>query len=211
MNQRRFTPLTLAAVAVGAIMLTALILIAITTVSHQGKLPVRVYLLPQDAKLTVDGSPISAGTAYLAPGSHVTVIGRDGYTTQTVSVFFSASQAVRSIDIALAPVSPDAKAWVDAHKDLYTAREARGGTNSRVFGQNFQANNPIVKQLPFSNYLFTIGYVIDQSDPTGQSIIIKIDADPGYRNGAIDQIRAFGFDPTDFNIQFNNYKDPFLS
>jgi len=63
--------------------------------------------------------------------------------------------------------------------------------------------------LPYDNLVYTIGYQADPSDPTGQSVIIDIDAAEGYRNAAVDKIRELGYDPADYKITFEGYVNPF--
>ena len=50
---------------------------------------------------------------------------------------------------------------------------------------------------------------MDHSDPSGNSIIIEIDAREGYRQAALYKIRELGYDPTDLTINFRGYENPF--
>jgi hypothetical protein len=76
---------------------------------------------------------------------------------------------------------------------------------------SFADENPIINDLPYENLIYSIGYRIDPSDPSHNSIILTIDAPEGTRNAAVQQIRDMGYDPTEYKIEFKDYKNPFGS
>jgi hypothetical protein len=177
--------------------------------SRAGKIAVTVAVVPSDAHTTVNGQSVSSGTVYLAPGSYNVESSKDGFAKYSQKQQIEANQS--SIVVSLTPESADAKKWADDHNSDYLANESLAGQAADTFSNDFRDKNPIVNVLPYDNYIFTIGYENDQSDPTNNSVIITIDAPEGYRNAAIDQIRSLGYDPTTLNIKFRNYTDPFAS
>jgi hypothetical protein len=177
--------------------------------SHKGKVPVSIYLLPTNAKITVDGQPATSGTLYLDPGEHTAVVTSDGYASQTNKQTLTEGQTQAAFDIALDPQSDAAKAWVKSHTDLYAKREGRAGNRAETDGQNFFKHNPIAQKLPVQNFIYSVGYSLDPSDASGQTIIIQIDAPIGYRNAAVNKIRELGYDPASFNINFEGFTNPF--
>jgi DNA-binding MarR family transcriptional regulator len=177
--------------------------------SREGKIAVTVAVVPSDAHTTVDGQSVSSGTIYLKPGSYTVTSKKDGFADYSEKQQIEDNQS--SIVVSLTPESADAKKWADDHNAEYLANESLAGQAADTFSNDFRDKNPIVNVLPYDNYIFTIGYENDQSDPTNNSVIITIDAPEGYRNAAIDQIRSLGYDPTTLNIKFRNYTDPFAS
>lgn len=174
-----------------------------------GNVAVTINLVPSDATLTVNGKSVStSGTIYLAPNQTYTIqASKDGFATFNDSKYIDASN--NSINIALTAVSDAAKQWVQNNQDLYQNNEGQAGAAATSTGEAFAARNPITQYLPLDNLVYSIGYRNDPSDPSGNSIIITIDAPEGYRNSAIEKIRSLGYDPTQFKIEFNNYQNPF--
>jgi hypothetical protein len=179
-----------------------------TMLSRIGKEAVDVYIIPSDATLTANGQRIPSGTAYLTPGTYTIEATRDGFESYSTTIsVLTPNTAV--IDIALAPVSEEAKQWQKANEKLYYEHEGRIGDRANIKGEAFSQKNPITAKLPVDLLIYNIGYRTDPSDPSGNSIIIEIDAPAGFRNAAVKKITELGFDPTDFKINFTNYESPF--
>ncbi|HVQ45004.1 MAG TPA: hypothetical protein VMT30_08690 [Candidatus Saccharimonadia bacterium] len=211
-NPRTKKNLLYASLVIGVILILVGAYLSLTPGATQsGKVAVKVYLVPTDAALKIDGKAAKAGTAYLDPGKHTVTAARDGFASASTGYDFTAGQTDAAIDIALIPQTNAARVYAHDHANLYQEREGREAARDATFGKNFAGKNPIVKQLPYKNFLYTIGYRLDPTDPTGNSIVIEIDSPTGYRNGAVEKIRSFGFDPTDFKIIFRDYQDPFSS
>lgn len=177
--------------------------------SRAGKIAVTVAVVPSDAHTTVNGQSVSSGTVYLAPGKYSIKSSKDGFADYSSDQQIEANQA--TIVVSLTAQSDEAKKWADDHQSDYLANESLAGQAADTFSSDFRDKNPIVNVLPYDNYIFTIGYENDESDPTNNSVIITVDAPEGYRNAAIEQIRSLGYDPTNLNIKFRNYTDPFAS
>jgi hypothetical protein len=171
---------------------------------------VTVAVAPSDASITVDGKASSTGTLHLASGkTYKVVISKDGFSTYSVSQFVDSAH--NTISVALNPISDEAKKWVEEHQDQYLAVEGDAGAQANATGEEFTKQNPITDDLPIDSLIYTIGYKNDQSDPSGNSIILTIDAAAGFRNGAVQAIRDLGYDPTKYKIEFKDYQNPFAS
>lgn len=70
-------------------------------------------------------------------------------------------------------------------------------------------SNPIAARLPYKSLLYTIDYRTDPADSTGRSIILEIDAPQGRREQVLAQLERWGYNPTNLNIEFINYRNPF--
>lgn len=179
-------------------------------VSRAGKEAVQVYLLPGDAALTANGERLGSGTAYLTPGEYEIKATKEGFEDFNQKITIT-SPNTAEIDVALKPQSEEAKKWVSENQKLYQEYEGRAGKRANQEGEEFSEKNPITSKLPVSTFLFTIGYRLDTADPSGNSIIITIAAPEGYRRAALERFRDLGYDPTDYTIEFTNYKNLFES
>jgi hypothetical protein len=171
-----------------------------------GKQPVTVYIVPSDATLTANGTSMSQGTAYLKPGTYTIQASKTGFTSYKNTVVVG-NPNTAIIDIALEGTTPSTTQWEKDNQSLYLAREGRAGLEANQNGEAFTARNPIISDLPYDTPIYTIGYRADPNDAS--SIILTIDAAEGDRNAAVQQIRNFGYDPTNFTIEFTNYTSPF--
>lgn len=202
-NLRRITVITI-------IVIIALIGFAIyTNISHSGKVAVTVSIVPGDAHVTLNGNTIASGTIYVPIGSYTVKATKTGYDDYTQKQYID--QSKDTILVTMAPQSDSAKKEVQNNQNQYLQNESLGGVAADKEGAAFLDKNPITGALPYENFLYTIGYMTDSSDPSGNSIILTITATQGYRNAAVEQIRTFGYDPASFKIKFNDYTNPFTS
>ena len=179
-----------------------------TLIPRIGKEPVTIYLIPNDATLSIDGQQFKPGMAYLKPGTYSVKAEKEGFRTYEDTIKIEAPNTT-DIDIALAPESDEAKQWQQDNMNQYYEFERRTGVRAIEFGQQFQERFPITAHLPFKNYIYSIGHRLKNLDNPSEGVIIEITAITGYREAALDKIREFGFDPTDYEINFNNYENPF--
>ena len=179
-------------------------------VSTAGKIAVTVTVAPGDATIIVDGKNTGQGTIYLKSGQKYSVtVSKDGFKSYNGSQYIDATN--NSITVALSPESSAAQKWVQDNQNQYTSVEGQAGAREDAAGQTFTDKNPITNNLPIDNLIYTIGYKRDPGDPSGNTIILTVDAAEGYRNGAIQAIHDLGYDPSKFKIEFYNYKNPFAS
>ena len=173
-----------------------------------GKNQVAIYTLPADATVTIDGKAVSGETQYLAAGEYAIKVERQDFRSQTI-----VKQVVdgnnTAVTIGLEPANDAGQKWLDDNAEAVAEFESKVGAVANAEGEAFQKKNPIVKDLPYQNYLFTIGYRSDPGDPSGQSIILVIDAPEIYRQQALTQIYNLGYDPTDYKINFSNFRSDF--
>lgn len=173
--------------------------------SRLGKIAVSVYAVPTDMRIEIaEGQVIEPGTTYLEPGAYRVKATREGFESYQGNLIV-AEDNNPTLDLALLPESEEAKRFVQENQQLYLENEARGGELARQQGQVFEERNPITKLLPFHDPYYSIGYL--SSDNTTIKITISTPS-PLYRYYATEKIRELGYDPTDFEIIYKDFKNP---
>ena len=181
-----------------------------TQVNNSGKQRVAVAVAPASALVEVDGKVIKDKDVLLTLGKHSYRVSYNGFRTATGEIVVRDDGVTTPIVAGLIPETSDAKKLYEEIRGEYTAVEAVAGISAEENGALFAEKNPLTRQLPYTNMLFSIGYRLDPADPTGDSIIITIDAPPVYRTEAVTQITNWGYNPVDYKINFINESNPFV-
>lgn len=175
--------------------------------SQAGKIPVTIYVVPKDAKITVDGNNAKAGKVFLTKDKHTIKAKKTGFkdTSETITL----GEETRNVYLLLAADSSEALDWSKKHAGDYSKTEGLVGEETVQNGVQFQKTNPIVKLLPYHSLIFNIDYSLSK-DSNG--VVLQIKAGNSIdRSLAIGQIRNWGYDPSDFEIVFTDYANPFNS
>lgn len=176
----------------------------VTLVGRIGKVGLTVATVPRDASVTINGTQIGNGTQWVKAGTYAVIVKKDGFETQKQTVTVTGDKSDNIIAASLAPKSKEAKEWAAKNNSAYKDNERYGARQARAAGEYFANKNPITKKLPFTDPYYKIGYVVD-----GQSITLTIiTPSPRYRFYAVEKIREWGYDPTDFVITFEDYQNP---
>lgn len=194
---------------VGALLLVTLIVVYLffTHIHRLDKKAVYIDTFPSNAKITIDGNAVNRGKVYLKSGAYEIKASSKGFKDFSNTLWVNSSTDRYSI--LLESDSEEGKKWYTEHQSEYLRIRQQNERYIEEKGKYFHQLNPIASKLPYRTFMYTIGYRADQSDPTGNSIIIEIDAPEEYRQSAIYRIRQLGYDPTDFTINFRDYENPF--
>ena len=169
--------------------------------TRQGKIAITVTAVPGDTKITLNGSQkIGTGVVYLTPGTYSVLGQKDGFEDFKEDIKFDDTRA--RLVVTLIPSSDEAKKWAKDNQSQYLELEKKGGAIAAKNGEEFKKANPIVNNLPYENPYYTIGY--QSSDNKTITVIITAPS-ARYRYSALQQIRSWGYDPTDFKILYTNY------
>ena len=190
-----------------AVFLLVIALFSSLYLSRINKTAVRIEMFPVDTNLRIDGHRVGRGTAYFKPGTYEIEASRKGFKSYSGTV--EIDTAATPIAIMLDPESNEAKKiFTDHQADYNRAREVSYEALQKS-NTLFNEKNPIISKLPYKTFMYQIGYIRDATDPTGMSIIVTIYASETYRQAALYRIYQLGFDPTDLNIVFKDYENPF--
>lgn len=178
---------------------------AIVLISRSGKVGLYVSIAPSNATVKIGDSQYGRGTQWLAPGTYPVEVTRDGFEEVKRTIIVSGDKEQNVLAVSLPPKSDEAKKWAEQHQDEYKRNEQYGAIEAAQTGKYLAKSAPITTKLPFKDPYFTIGYTI--SDKQDITLTIKTPS-PRYRFYAIEKIREFGYDPTDFRIEFTDFKNP---
>ena len=173
---------------------------------RRGKLPVPVEVVPRDATVkTNTGEELpSRGEAYLKPGEYKVTVARDGFATQTRDLRVS-EDATPYIYIGLAGKSKESIDWQESHRPEYQRLELLTVEKNREYNTLFKSTNPIVNILPIKDPYYSIDYR-NHDDKSVELIVWGTSAEK--RQAAFAFLRKKGYEPTDYRIQYDGYKNP---
>jgi len=197
--------------AVGVFIILGIVIFgSIAFYERNGKMSVTINTLPDDSIVTLNNVTLSSPKTYLTPGTYTATIARSGFATENRTVVIT-EEGQNVFSIALVPITEEARKWAEKHKDEYNqfANSVRNISQNRY--DALKQNNPITDKLPYKNLLFSISYRPDEADLSGTRIVLEITASETYRQAALFQIRKWGFDPTDYRINFSDYQNPITS
>lgn len=178
---------------------------AIVLTGRIGKLPVVVAVVPNNATITANGQRIGNGTQWLTSGTYKISASKDGFKTIKKSVTVTDNKSQNVIALSLTAESSEAKKWANEHQQEYTNNEQYGAIAANADGKYFADRYPLTTKLPFTDPYFTIGYIVNEK---GAATITITTPSPRYRFYAVEQIRKFGYDPTDYTIDFKDFHNP---
>lgn len=157
--------------------------------------------VPKDAKVVINNKTYKTGSIPLEPGVHNVRIEKMGFETESFDVSVDSSDYRRTYHIALGAVSDSAVRWAQRNLHLYRALEELAGMEANNVGEKQRMENPIIAVLPYRGVLYNIDYRL--ADENSSRIIVQISAEtPDNRSLALERIRAFGYEPTDYEVEF---------
>lgn len=173
---------------------------------RRGKLAVPVDVVPNDANVVLStGQQLpSRGTAYISPGNYNVTVSKQGFASQTRPLRVT-QDAVPYIYIGLVGTTQEAKNWVDTHPEEYQRLQSLTVVKNQAYNTLFKSNNTIVNILPIKDPYYSVDY----RNYNDESIELVIwGTSPATRQAALDQIRAKGYDPTDYRISYDGFDNP---
>lgn len=177
----------------------------VTYITRTGKVGVTVSAVPSDAEVTVNNKNVGNGTHWLAAGSYTITAKKEGFKTRTKQVEVTSEKKQNTVALSLTPESESAKKWADANPNAYKTNEAYGAVEARMNGDYFRTKHPVTGVLPYTDPYYQIGY----TSKNNKDIIITITTpSPRYRYLAVEKFRDLGFNPTDYRIEFSDFKNP---
>lgn len=183
------------------------IIVSIIALQRIGKTEVNIEVIPGDAKVLINKKEAGSGTHYLKPGEYTFSATKPGF--KEYSVKLTISNETENIGLVPEPNSQEAYDWLKENPDIQQDRESIGGEMSSRVGQEVEDTTPIIKDLPYIDEYapFAIDYGSDKSNANSSFLIIS-DSTPVGRVAALSWMADNGYDPTDFNIRFDDFINP---
>lgn len=176
----------------------------IPSLKNRGKVVIDVAAVPKDAVITLNNEKVRAGKNYVVPGDYSLKATHDGFGNYNYSFH---TDVVRYLPVLLVPESDQAKEWAANNERSYAEVEGRAGELAQDQGLTFYQKNPITSQLPFRSLYFDIDYQIPKDN--NENVVLEITASSALgRQFAVKQIRDWGFEPTDYSIEFKEFRNP---
>lgn len=177
-----------------------------TARERHGTIAVSVEVVPRDATVTLSNNQEvpSHGAAYIKPGDYKVTVKKEGFTTRIYDLRVS-DNSVPYIYIGLAGKTKDAKAWQKNHMRDYQNLELLTVEKNRDYTTLLRSANPIVEILPIKDPYYTIDY---RNHNDGSIELIVYGTSPRYREVAIAYLRDKGYEPTDYRITYESFKNP---
>lgn len=170
----------------------------------KGKTEVTFILAPKDAILRLNGDEIKAGTHRLEPGRYRIAASRSGF--KAFSQIVTVGEESMNVPVALEPVTEEAFDIAKRDNSEYLETEAEGARIAQEKGDKFRTENPIVRKLPYSTLFYRIDYRL--KSPNSPDIILEIRAKSSTdRNYALAQIKNWGFNPANYQIDYLPWED----
>ncbi|MBH1980025.1 carboxypeptidase regulatory-like domain-containing protein [Candidatus Saccharibacteria bacterium] len=173
---------------------------------RRGKLPVAVEVVPRDAtvKTNTGEALTSRGEAYLKPGEYKVTVAREGFASQTRDLRVS-EDSTPYIYIGLAGKSKESIDWQESHKSEYQRLELLTVEKNREYNTLFKSSNPIVNILPIKDPYYSIDYR-NYDDKSVELVVWGTSTEK--RQAALTFLRKKGYEPTDYRIKYDGYKNP---
>lgn len=194
-------------IIIGAVLFISVLVIWSTfvVVDRAGKIPVTIATVPSDATITLNNQHIGNGNQWIKPGIYELSVSKDGFDPQKRTIEVSETKKQNVAAASLKAKSDEAKKWAEANVDKYRDNEKYGALEARIEGEYFAERNPITTKLPFVDPYYSISYTPTKS---GDVVLTITTPSPRYRFYAVEKIREFGFEPTNFVIEFKDFKNP---
>ena len=172
---------------------------------------VQVIVAPSSATMTLNGVRYDAyGDLRVKPGEYEVKVSKDGFETVTEKIEAKENETV-SIMIYLMPTEENAD-YYETHPEDATIRGSIDDARALAELNELKEKYPILKQLPIkidyytANYANRVKYTITyERTDSEQGFIIVVNDDTGGNYGAaMERIKALGFNPEDYQIQYND-------
>ena len=198
--------------ALAAMFLLLAISIFITSKDNSKTSIVQVEVAPRDSKITINNKGVREGENKVEPGAYLVVFSREGFNQVEKKITVKKGESVYVADV-LVPNSPETTDWYTSNLEDAKRAEGISSKNFDARADSLSENFPLLRFLPQSFKYFSISYgssINNPDDRYSAAVYIKA-AFPEDRQAALKWIRERGYNPTDYEIIFSNFANPFLA
>jgi hypothetical protein len=174
---------------------------------------IELVVVPSDAIVEFknrNGSIIKkkgSGSFFIEQGDYDVSAKKEGFLQENEQL--SVADEKRIVILTLEPESQEALKWAEKNNKQYLEAEGKAGNLDQISGEKFRAENPIISSLPYNSGFYRIDYGKDRKNNNSFKLVITADT-PQKRQVALEKIREFGYNPSDFIIEFKGVGNIFL-
>lgn len=179
--------------------------IIVQSLSNRGKIQIKTISAPNDTLIKLNDKKVD-DSFYVTPGKYKVSGEKDGFQKYEYEIVVNKGDKTKELFFVLVPEAESALEWVKENQNQYTKVEKQAGEQARKEGEEFSKQNPIVNLLPHDRGYYKIDY---GEDPETKKITIQITGDAAGRQVAIENIRQWGYEPTDYKIEFRGFSNMF--
>ena len=197
-----------------AILLIPIIIFIITSInkhSYEHSARVEFIVAPQNAQITLDDSTrLNSGIHQLKPGTYRARFEQVGFMSQDYD-FVAIANETTSILIRLTPTTDNADFYLNHPADAAIADSIIGNRHINASIQ-LEKSYPIINILPINlgRSRFRIDYGISP-DETASFTLFITDYKGNSREEALEYIRAYNYNPDDYQITYQYRPEEYLA
>lgn len=182
-----------------AALFTVMIAVGIYFAAVQSQMGrISTALTPKDGTLKLDGKQIdTTGQTWVSEGKHTLEASRTAFTTKTEEFEIKKGET-KSFTLYLLPEGGAGQAWVKEHPDEAGVIDGLIGKEYNDQANKVFAENPILQVLPIIDRTFRVSQ--GESQKGGPFALYIQAADQAGRDDALMAIKAYGFEPSQFEI-----------
>lgn len=193
---------------IAVVTIVSLVGLFLLLISNQTRLTgtLAIQSAPSAMTLKLNGRVIqSSGDVRVPAGDHTLEASQEGFETKTIQVSIEERER-EEIIIFLQPVNAEGESYLASNPNEAYAIEGLVGSAIDEEAQQAVQRNPIIEDLPVADRTFRIDYGPSRKDPNKpEAIAIIIRAiDKQGREDALNWMRTFGYNPSDYEIVYIN-------
>lgn len=168
-----------------------------------------IEVAPSGSSMKLNGRGVRGGVSKVKPGKYKVTFSYKGFSTVSKDLELAKGDN-RYVGVALVSDSPSTANWYQKHPADAKKSEAISSKSFDQSSTDLGINNPIIRHLPlgYNQQEFAIDYKQADNDPT-RIVLLITGKTPKSHQYALKQIREWGFDPTDYEIVFSDFVNPF--
>lgn len=164
--------------------------------SPTDKIVLNFEAVPKDTSMKVNGATYNmSDKAILDPGFYEISFERYGFKNQTIKLNLTRN---RTLFIAMAPVSNEAKQWEQENKDLYQKMSGKQQLAASESAEQTGIDYPLLHKLPITSGDYRIGFY----DNTAGEKVIVVYSPPNLLPIVIDYLKSFGYDLSKYVFEY---------
>lgn len=183
---------------------------AMLYLSRVGLSEVTIEVIPKDATVKINGDITTNKKIFMDPGEYSFTASKKGWQDHNISAYLHKDKKL-TVSLIPEPSSEDAEKFITDNPDIQQEREALGGKN---FDSEYSVSgkNPLVNSLPYTDVYgpFKVDYGPSYLPNNKSGILLEINSStPPGRVKFTEWLKQQGVDPTDFEIDYYDYNNPF--